>query len=157
MPRLRPDQAAKQKARREANPEKAYQDYLDNFESGRAVINCRKFFQTTLKGWATRCYYDIQKSSWKCTVTKEDLIRLYHKQNGRCAFTGFKFKFSTKPKCMSRASVDRINRMKGYHVDNIRLVWMWVNMAKNLWTDAQLLSCAKLLSKYNYLDGTNFK
>ena len=146
--------ALKAQKYREKYPHRVWEDYNIRKQKGDSAKNCKNYFNLTLKGWATRCFTDIKKSPWQMTINRDDLIDLYKVQKGRCAVTGFKFKFISKNHCMSRPSVDRLDRNKGYNKDNIRLVWMWINMARNMWTDSQLIACAKLLAKHNYLDNT---
>ena len=138
----------------EKYPERVWEDYIQRQQNGTSAKALRKYFNETLKGWAARAFADIQKTDWKCSIIKQDLIDLYRKQNGSCAVTGMKMIFVKTPKCPARPSVDRIDRSKGYHLDNIRLVWLWINMARNVWSDKQLIACAKVLANHNYLNNT---
>ena len=136
----------------EKYPERVWEDYIQRQQNGTTAKALRKYFNETLKGWAARAFADIQKTDWKCSIIKQDLIDLYKRQKGLCSVTDMKMIFVKTPKCPARPSVDRIDRSKGYHLENIRLVWLWVNMARNVWSDKQLIACAKVLARHNYMD-----
>lgn len=61
------------------------------------------------------------------TVTIDELVELYHKQDGRCAALGIKLtpveKKAGRYICnrWTTLSLDRIDNSKGYSIDNIRL------------------------------------
>lgn len=68
------------------------------------------------------------------TLTVDDLQTLNVAQNGRCALTNIPFSNSAIDGCVHRPfrpSPDRINNMKGYTPDNVQLVTVMVNRAKN--------------------------
>ena len=145
--RSKEEQALKRRKYLEKYPARGVQDYFQRLYAGTSRKAQLKFFNATLKGWATRCFHDIVKSPWNYTITREDLIDLYNSQDGKCALLGLNFVFRVKN--VARPSVDRINRKIGYHKGNIRLVWMWINFARNVWSDKQLIACAKLLAMQN--------
>ena len=61
------------------------------------------------------------------TVTVDELVKLYHKQDGRCAALGIKLtpvkKESGRYVCnrWTTLSLDRIDNTRGYSLDNLRL------------------------------------
>lgn len=61
-------------------------------------------------------------------ITKQDLIDLWDKQNGRCAVTGVIMKH--KWNSVRSASLDRIDSGKGYVQGNVHLVCQFVNLGK---------------------------
>ncbi len=76
-------------------------------------------------------------------VTLADLKELWEKQGGKCPYTGWDLilPISTKdkpPKTPNRASVDRIDSARGYEKDNIQIVCMMYQFAKNSWSDADV-------------------
>jgi hypothetical protein len=112
--------------------------------------------QTTVEG---QCYQSWSWREWQCQdrkkkgkpapifeITLDDVIAKYHKQRGRCALSGQPFNFEFLPPGSGRkpdaVSIDRINPAKGYTKDNIRLVWAQANIARNAWSDQQLLKLA---------------
>ena len=86
-----------------------------------------------------------KKRGLEVTVTKEDVLALWDKQNGLCAVTGLPMEkvkalktTRARYKNVYRASVDRIDSEKGYTQDNIRMVCAHVNVMKMDLTDEQL-------------------
>lgn len=66
-------------------------------------------------------------------ITPEDLVKLWKKQDGRCAISGV---FLTHHKDGTgkkehNASIDRINGDKGYTVHNVQLVCYRINIMKH--------------------------
>ena len=82
-----------------------------------------------------------------CSITKYDLIKLWNDQNGLCAITKRPMILDAQHPYPFRPSVDRIDNSKGYHIANIRLVWYFVNVARNKWTDDQLIECCDAVVK----------
>jgi hypothetical protein len=112
--------------------------------------------QTTVEG---QCWQSWSWREWTCVrnkkrknptpsfeITLADVIAKYHEQGGRCALSGQPFNFEFLPPGSGRKpdaiSIDRINAAKGYTKDNIRLVWTQANIARNNWSDQQLLNLA---------------
>nr|QBK93324.1 MAG: hypothetical protein LCPAC404_00280 [Pithovirus LCPAC404] len=61
-------------------------------------------------------------------ITEDDVMRLYHKQNGRCALSGRQMTHILNS--VDNISVDRIDSMKSYTLDNIQLTCVYVNKMK---------------------------
>jgi len=70
------------------------------------------------------------------TITEEELIALWDKQNGLCAISGMPMAHEFKN--LRSASIDRIDSSKGYVPGNVQLVCQWVNYAKNNHADAEI-------------------
>ena len=104
----------------------------------------RKF---TLKGWATAAIDRMRSSPWVFSVESSDLIDLWRSQKGKCALTGMKMTLSAPGWSPTRPSVDRIDNKRGYHKDNIRLVWTWVNVARGAWSDEQLIKICRVIAR----------
>lgn len=67
-------------------------------------------------------------------INENDLIKLFEKQNNKCALTNIEFDFKfykNKQENPFRPSIDRIDSSEGYTKDNIRLVCVAVNFALN--------------------------
>ena len=82
-----------------------------------------------------------------CDVTLEDLKQQWEKQKGICPYTGWKLKnlINMSPKnqlskTIDRASVDRIDSSKPYTKDNIQFVSLMAQLAKNIWSENDLLN-----------------
>ena len=80
-----------------------------------------------------------------CSVGARDLYLLWNQQDGKCALTNWpmllphnsaEWQRSNSP---DRASIDRIDPLRGYEPDNIRFVCIMANYAKNAYTDDDLL------------------
>ena len=79
-----------------------------------------------------------KKNSWAFDLDREYLVRLWKKQQGKCAVTGAVLTGkpgSRQSKNPYRASLDRINNGKGYVKGNVRFVSHWYNNAKSTWPD----------------------
>lgn len=84
-----------------------------------------------------------------CTISVNDLIELYKKQNGLCAISGRRMSICNN-KDLNSLSVDRLNSHKGYTKNNIRLVCWQVNTAKMFGSDEQLFAlCEDILNHNN--------
>jgi hypothetical protein len=82
------------------------------------------------------------------SLTLADVQALFLDSEGRCQLSGIVFrdeivKGNVRP---YRASIDRIDSSEGYHLDNVRLVCIAVNLAMSCWGDIVLytLVCAML-------------
>lgn len=72
-----------------------------------------------------------------------DVYRLWVKQEGKCSITGVEMVFGTEyyrnaDTKYRTISIDRIDSSRGYDSDNIQLVCLWVNIAKQTLTLEQL-------------------
>lgn len=92
----------------------------------------------TITGWASVALNGC-KSRNDCSLTRRDIVSLWHKQLGLCAITKQPLNFAAQNRAHDKPSIDRIDSSKGYYIDNIRIVWHFVNQAKNTFTDAELL------------------
>jgi len=81
-----------------------------------------------------------------CSITYNDLVELWQEQEGKCAITGLTM---TTDSHYANISVDRINCLKDYSRDNIRLVCWWVNMARNTLTDGEFLERCRAVTRIN--------
>ena len=66
-------------------------------------------------------------------VNVADLAAIFDRQEGRCALTGIPLVFSLTPKAPDSPSLDRISNKGGYTIENVQLVSLWANQAKNRW------------------------
>lgn len=88
------------------------------------------------------------------SITFEDVLDLFKRQHGKCAYTSFSLDVSkyktghprTREERMYRASLDRIDNDKGYTVDNIQLVCAPVNNMKNTLSHADFVNLCRLIA-----------
>lgn len=83
-------------------------------------------------------------------LTKEFLLDLWDKQEGKCALTGLDMTYDMyNGRTYTNVSIDRIDVSKGYTKDNVQLVCMAANQAKSDLTDEQLYQiCKGIVDKY---------
>ena len=83
-------------------------------------------------------------------LTKEFLLDLWDKQEGKCALTGLDMTYDRYTgRTYTNVSIDRIDTNKGYTKDNVQLVCMAANQAKSDLTDEQLYQvCKGIVDKY---------
>lgn len=82
--------------------------------------------------------YRCMKKGYEFNITVEFVHCLYLLQNGNCLQTGIKLEFNDIGRDMRSISIDRKNSMKGYTFDNVQLVCLFYNIAKNTLTDDEV-------------------
>lgn len=84
-----------------------------------------------------------------CTITDQDVRRMWHEQRTACAATGLKMTLSrghdTYRVAPTRVSIDRICAGGGYTPDNVRLVCWWYNLVRGQYGDEVMLEMARAL------------
>lgn len=115
---------------------------------------------STFDGYMTKTYKDLQNNAKRrnisVNISKQNIIDLYKKQNGKCALTGETLTHICEPsdrrvnkKHIHNISVDRINSRNPYTVDNIQLVCNRINAIKwDLDQDEFIELCKKVVT-YN--------
>lgn len=79
-------------------------------------------------------------------IEKETLFMLFNFQGWKCIRTGIDFDLRTDMGNLPFGpSVDRIDSSKGYVLGNIQLVCNIYNYAKNIWSDDDVLTMARML------------
>ena len=101
----------------------------------------------TCVGWASTCAHGC-KARRDCSITKDDILSMWDDQKGICALTGLPMDYTASKRAYNRPSVDRIDNSKGYHKDNVRLVWHFPNQAKNEFSDEQLFDLCEQITKH---------
>lgn len=64
------------------------------------------------------------------SLTREDIIRQYERQDGRCYYSGVKLDFNLIKHSPRYPSIDRVDSTRGYTPDNIVVASWWMNRAK---------------------------
>lgn len=80
-----------------------------------------------------------------------DVQAMFYDADGRCHLTGIPFSDEIVNGVVRpyRASIDRIDSSEGYHLDNVRLVCIAVNLAMSSWGDVVLYALVSaMLSKH---------
>ena len=109
-------------------------DYWKNIE------NWGKHPRTKDKYSPFRYYVRKAKQRPKdCNITVEYLYELWHKQEGKCAFTGMPLVLYDDKvhDYITQASLDRIDSNKGYVKGNVQFVSTCLNFAKSNMSDEQ--------------------
>ena len=78
-------------------------------------------------------------------VTLDDLANLADKQNRKCALTGLELNFTGDFNDIT-ASLDRINNLKGYKLNNLQWVHKKVNMMKGQLNIKEFIDICKLVT-----------
>lgn len=113
----------------------------------------QKDYRITLKGRLVSIYNSAKSRAKKkdidFTITPEDLLELYHKQDGICAISEMKMNFKTGRRHKANAfiiSLDRIDPDKGYTKDNIQYLCWQVNKMKSNLTDNEFKFWIRIIS-----------
>jgi len=85
------------------------------------------------------------KKRAEVTITIQDLMDIFEKQEGLCALSGVKMTWHQGKILPTSISIDRIDNSKGYIHGNVRLVCVVVNAFKSTQTDNELYEFAKSL------------
>ena len=101
-------------------------------------INDRdRFLSRLLSGCKTRAL----KNNIPFDLTKEQLIELFEKQNGKCALSNLEMQTVIKAgKNPFNVSIDRIKPGRAYSLSNIRLVCNSINTMRSNLSDEEFLS-----------------
>lgn len=91
------------------------------------------------------------RRKWECTLKIEELIDIWKKQEGRCAYTNIPLdlpKLSQKTNDIRiTASLDRIDSTKGYVKNNVQFVSICINFMKSTLTDIQTKEFINMIIK----------
>lgn len=87
-----------------------------------------------------------------CDITREYILDLYKKQNGKCYFSGIEMKLISNGHKINDnpyiLSIDRINSSNGYTKDNIVLCCLCINIMKNSFETNKFLEICKTVIDY---------
>lgn len=130
---------------RPGNPENLIADNKrDDFTPFRWFVNRGNFRSKT-------------KKRYDCNLTVEFLKTLWEKQNEICPFTGWRLilpKDSSYPwdeNHPANASLDRIDNSKGYIQGNVRFVSVMFNLARQVFSDDQVINFCKSVAQFKDL------
>lgn len=104
----------------------------------RIESDLRLFFKQRMKDSIKK-----RKKKHECTITINDLVELYEKQNGRCAITNIEM--TTIFNTHTTISVDRIESSVGYIPGNIQLVCVAINLAKHHLSQESIIEFVEMI------------
>ena len=115
------------------------------------VSNNRRDEHTPFRWFIRRAEYRDKKKHYGCDLTVEYLKRLWEEQDGICPFTGWKIVLPKDSegfasKNTANASIDRINNAKGYMQGNVRFISVMANLARQSFSDEQLIEFCKAVA-----------
>lgn len=126
--------------KRKGNPQYLVPDNRrDKFSSFRWFVNRAKYRSKSLQRYDSNISVEYLKDIW-------DL------QNGICPFTGWELilpnnsSYPWKDKNPANASLDRIDNSKGYIEGNVRFIAFMANIARQSFTDEQLIAFCKAVA-----------
>jgi hypothetical protein len=92
------------------------------------------------------------------SVTLKELKQLWEQQQGICPYTGWELElfpcttdYERKNLTTRRASVDRKDSSKGYTLDNIQFIAVIANLAKNAFTETELMEFCEQVTRFRRL------
>ena len=98
--------------------------------------------QSKLNGYITRIYKKMLKQCLKknieCNISKDDIIKIYFKQGGKCVFTNELMTYYIGPNLTTSGyeskyniAIDRKDVDKGFEIDNIQLIGHMIHQMKS--------------------------
>jgi hypothetical protein len=99
--------------------------------------------------WFSR-YFERKGSRKKRTgtINIQDVYNLWILQNKKCALSGRVIGFCDDKNNTSTCSIDRINSLKEYTIDNIQLVHKDINKMKNNYDNEYFIQVCKDITKF---------
>lgn len=115
--------------------------------TGKLPLTNFRYFLRSVKG---------RRSKKECSITLEDLLEQWDKQNGICPYTGWEM--DNSPRCsvtcknakkyyFKQASLDRIDSSKGYIKSNIQFICLIAQYAKNQFKNEELFEFCSAVTK----------
>lgn len=100
--------------------------------------------------WWRRLYKAAIQRGFDFNITLEEVWNLFIKQNKKCALSGVNLVMypNNDKYYLQTASLDRINSMKGYHINNIQWVHKRINFLKRNYPEEELLYWASKIVKH---------
>lgn len=119
------------------------------YNENRKKIEESKALESILKVRLHDALVRSKKKNLFIDITVVDLQKLWNKQNGKCALTGFPMTliWGNGKKNIYNLSIDRIDSFKGYTKDNIQLVCAAANMMKGFMESDELMKFCEAILK----------
>jgi len=111
----------------------------------------RRDEHTSFRWFILRSQYRDKKKNYGCNLTLEYLKNLWETQKGICPFTGWNLILPQdsngwKISNPHNASLDRIDNSIGYIQGNVRFISVMANLARQNFTDDQLVEFCKAVA-----------
>jgi len=113
---------------------------------------------SSFRWFVLRSQYRSKRSDRKiCNLTVEYLRNLFECQNGICPITGWKLVLPDTVNGWENgmdpqnASIDRVDNSKGYLEGNVRFVSVMANLARNKFTNEQVIEFCKAVVNFTKL------
>lgn len=113
------------------------------------VAGNRRDEYTPFRWFVLRAQYRNRKKKYGCDVNVEYLKNIWDSQKGKCPITGWDLILPQDTKDgwaeykPINASLDRIDNSKGYIEGNVRFIAVMANLARQSFTDEQLIEFCK--------------
>lgn len=100
--------------------------------------------------WFSR-YFEREGKRYPKTgsISIEDVYDLWIRQSKKCALSGVSIGFCDDSNRTSTCSIDRIDSLKQYDIENIQLVHKHVNIMKNKFNNEYFINMCKNISNFN--------
>lgn len=117
------------------------------------IADNRRDEHTPFRWFVLRAQYRGKRKKYGSDITIEYLKKLWEEQKGICPFTGWNL---ILPKDTNgwensnpiNASLDRIDNSIGYMQGNVRFISVMANLARQSFTDDQLIDFCKTVTSY---------
>lgn len=132
------------------NEENPPQGNIDNFGDNIRIL--KKDEYTPFRWFVLRAEYRDRNKGYGCNLSVEFLKKLWEQQKGICPFTGWNLILPQGTDVAwlehhpSNASLDRIDNSKGYIEGNVRFIAYMANLARQTFTDDQLIGFCKAVT-----------
>ncbi len=109
---------------------------------------------TPFRWFVLRAEYRDKRKKNGCNLSTEYLKNLWEEQKGVCPLTGWQLKLPAGTDIAwiepspSNASLDRIDNSKGYVEGNVRFIAYMANIARQSFSDEQLIDFCKAVVEY---------
>lgn len=120
----------------------------DTFSSGQTgCLKCNpqhkfKNRKTRLGSYYSQLRNNAKRRGYSFLISKNDIEALLARQNSKCKLSSVSISFEA-----GTASLDRINNVKGYTIDNIQWVHRTVNYMKNELSESEFIDWCLLVSE----------
>jgi hypothetical protein len=117
------------------------------------IKSCGCEWRTAYKGISGQMFWSIKRHAEKrgleVNITIFDLWDLFVKQKERCALSGVPLELKSGYKDICTASLDRIDSLKGYVLDNIQWVHKKINVMKMDMNETTFKDWARKINNFN--------
>jgi|DEB0MinimDraft_6_1074348.scaffolds.fasta_scaffold05570_3 hypothetical protein len=96
----------------------------------------------------SNCKNSAKAKGLEYALSPSFLLELLERQNWRCPMTRVYYEFD-RNRNPAQPSVDRIDNSKGYVPDNVQIVSLFYNNARNIWEHDELVEMAQALVEVN--------